>query len=79
MKKILLFSLFLFSTAIFSQDLSLNGIVLEKDTNFPLPGATVEIIGKEVGVVTDFDGNFEIIISVGDKIKVSYIGKKLLR
>ena len=76
MKKILLFSLFLFSTAIFSQDLSLNGIVLEKDTNFPLPGATVEIIGKEVGVVTDFDGNFEIIISVGDKIKVSYIGKK---
>ena len=76
MKKILLFTLFLFSTIIFSQDLNLKGVVLEKDTNLPLPGATVEIIGKELGVVTDFDGNFEITISIGDKIKVSYIGKK---
>tara|TARA_A100001011_G_C14319609_1_gene849827 strand:+ start:1560 stop:4805 length:3246 start_codon:yes stop_codon:yes gene_type:complete len=76
MKKILLFILFVFPTIIFSQDLTLNGIVLEKDTNLPLPGATVQIIGKEVGVVTDFDGKFEITISIGDKIKVSYIGKK---
>ncbi len=76
MKKILLFILFVFPTIIFSQDLTLNGIVLEKDTNLPLPGATVQIIGKELGVVTDFDGKFEITISIGDKIKVSYIGKK---
>ena len=78
MKKILLFILFVFPTIIFSQDLNLNGIVLEKDTNLPLPGATVQIIGKEVGVVTDFDGKFEITISIGDKIKVSYIGKKTI-
>ena len=52
MKKILLFTLFLFSTIIFSQDLNLKGVVLEKDTNLPLPGATVEIIGKELEDLT---------------------------
>ena len=50
--------------------------VFEKDTNLILPGATVQIVGKDIGVVTDFDGNFEIMITIGDKIRVSYIGMK---
>ena len=76
MKKIILIFSILFSSFLFSQDLNLKGTVLEKDTNIVLPGATVQIVGKDTGVVTDFDGNFEIKITIGDKIKVSYIGMK---
>ena len=76
MKKIILIFSILFSTILFSQDLNLKGNVFEKDTNLILPGATVQIVGKDIGVVTDFDGNFEIMITIGDKIRVSYIGMK---
>ena len=76
MKKILLIFSILFSTILFSQDLNLKGNVFEKDTNLILPGATVQIVGKDIGVVTDFDGNFEIMITIGYKIRVSYIGMK---
>ena len=78
MKKTLLIFFILFSSFLISQDLNLKGTVLEKDTNIILPGATVQIVGKDTGVVTDFDGNFEIIVSIGDKIKISYIGKKTI-
>ena len=74
MKNILFTLTILFSVVLFSQDLTLKGTVFEKDTEIVLPGATVQVIGKDNGVITDFDGNFEIILSVGDKIKVSYIG-----
>ena len=74
MKNILFTLTILFSAVLFSQDLTLKGTVFEKDTEIVLPGATVQVIGKDTGVITDFDGNFEIILSIGDKIKVSYIG-----
>ena len=74
MKNILFTLTILFSAVLFSQDLTLKGTVFEKDTEIVLPGATVQVIGNDNGVITDFDGNFEIILSIGDKIKVSYIG-----
>ena len=74
MKNILFTLTILFSAVLFSQDLTLKGTVFEKDTEIVLPGATVQVIGNDTGVITDFDGNFEIILSIGDKIKVSYIG-----
>ena len=78
MKNITTTLLLLFSTLIYSQDLNLKGTVLEKDTNLPLAGATIQVIGNESGVVTDFDGNFEINVTIGDKIKVSYVGMKTI-
>jgi len=78
MKNITTTLLLLFSTLIYSQDLNLKGKVLEKDTNLALAGATIQVIGNESGVVTDFDGNFEIKVTIGDKIKVSYIGMKTI-
>lgn len=76
MKNISLIFLIFFSTSIFSQDLLLKGTVFEKDSDITLPGATIQVIGNDTGVVTDFDGNFEIILTIGDKIKVSYVGKE---
>ena len=78
MKNILLISTILFSTILFSQELTLKGTVFEKDTNLVLPGATIQVIGNDTGLVTDFDGNFEIILKIGDKIKVSYVGFKTI-
>ena len=78
MKNIIITLLLLFSTLIYSQDLNLKGKVLEKDTNLALAGATIQVIGNESGVVTDFDGNFEIKVTIGDKIKVSYVGMKTI-
>ena len=74
MKNLLLIFLIFFSTILYSQELTLKGTVFEKDTNLVLPGATIQVIGNDSGVVTDFDGNFEIILTIGNKIKVSYVG-----
>ena len=57
MKNISLIFLIFFSTSIFSQDLLLKGTVFEKDSDITLPGATIQVIGNDTGVVTDFDGN----------------------
>ena len=78
MKNIITTLLLLFSTLIYSQDLNLKGKVFEKDTNLALAGATIQVIGNDSGVVTDFDGNFEIKVTIGDKIKVSYVGMKTI-
>ena len=78
MKNLITTLLLFFSTLIYSQDLNLKGKVLEKDTNLALAGATIQVIGNESGVVTDFDGNFEITLKIGDKIKVSYVGMKTI-
>jgi len=43
-------------------------------TGEPIIGATVRVEGQTGGVITDFDGNFQIQANSGDKISVSYIG-----
>ena len=49
------------------------GKVLDKETNSPLPGATIVIKDSSNGVTSDFDGNFKIKSSLGDVLVVSYI------
>lgn len=45
------------------------------DTNEPLIGASVLVVGTTNGVITDFDGNFTIEVSPSDKeLQISYIG-----
>ena len=40
----------------------------------PLPGATVLVKGTNTGTSTDFDGNFKIRVSSGQKLEISSIG-----
>ncbi len=69
-----------FSLAGFSQNLTqtIKGAVTDLDSQVPLPGATVMIIGTDpvIGTVTDADGNFRLPgIPVGRySLKFSYVG-----
>ena len=78
MKKYILYITLLFSVNLISQELNLKGQVFEKETDIPLAGATIQVVGSELGVISDFDGNFEILLKIGDNIQISYIGKKTI-
>ncbi len=73
-----LFAFFLFTNAFaFSQN-SITGTVLDSN-NMPLPSASIEIEGTQVGTATDFDGKFNLEASSGDVLVVSFIGLKTQR
>lgn len=65
---------FLFVVSIgYSQQIS--GIVLDSESDLPIPGATVLVKGTTIGTNTDFDGNFSLDnVSQGDILIVSSIG-----
>lgn len=51
---------------------SVSGVVMSEDG--PLPGATVQVKGTNIGVSTDFDGNFTIQADGTDVLTVSFVG-----
>ncbi|MEI6865208.1 TonB-dependent receptor [Flavicella sp.] len=60
--------------SVFSQTKSISGVVTD-ESNSPLPGVSVLVIGTSIGVTSDFDGNFTIPnISASSEIEVSYVG-----
>jgi TonB-linked SusC/RagA family outer membrane protein len=69
---VVIFSIFTITT--YAQTIEGFGKVLDKETNSPLPGATIVIKDSSNGVTSDFDGNFKIKSSLGDVLVVSYIG-----
>ncbi|MCR4957084.1 MAG: carboxypeptidase-like regulatory domain-containing protein, partial [Prevotella sp.] len=68
----LLLGLFL-SVGAFAQQITVKGHVKDA-TGEPIIGATIRVAGTQSGVVTDFDGNFQIQASQGQTLNVSYIG-----
>ncbi|SNR56958.1 TonB-dependent Receptor Plug Domain [Maribacter sedimenticola] len=74
MRAILLLALFGFGTLGFAQT-NINGTVVDQN-NQPIPGANIVIVGKTIGTVSDFDGNFNLETSEVPpfKIEVSSIG-----
>ena len=74
MKK-LLFILILIPLSNWAQEQTINGVVT--DPNEPLPGVNIIEKGSANGVTTDFNGNYEIVVSSTDAILVfSYLGFK---
>ncbi len=66
------FFIFLFSVS-FSQH-NLSGKVTDQEGE-PLPGATILIKGTTNGVISDFNGNYELTgVAKGDIVVFSYIG-----
>ncbi|WP_405384567.1 TonB-dependent receptor [Maribacter sp. LLG6340-A2] len=74
MRAILLIALIGFGTFGFAQT-NINGTVVDQN-NQPIPGANIVIVGKTIGTVTDFDGNFNLETSEVPpfQIEVSSIG-----
>jgi len=58
MKKVLLLSLLMLGSIAFAQT-TVEGKVVDQNDS-PIPGANVVIVGKAIGTVTDFDGNFTL-------------------
>ena len=72
MKNYLLVGLMLLTSIVtFAQ---VSGKVLDIETNDPLPGATIIVQGTADGVVTGFDGTFELDVKNGEKLIISYLG-----
>ena len=51
----------------------ITGVVVD-ETGETVIGASVQIEGSTTGTITDFDGNFTISASEGDKLVISYMG-----
>ncbi|NNJ88252.1 MAG: SusC/RagA family TonB-linked outer membrane protein [Eudoraea sp.] len=58
-----------------AQEKAIRGTVTN-ETGVPLPGVSIIIVGTTTGTQTDFDGNYSITASVGQKLRFSYIGQK---
>ncbi|MCF8715149.1 SusC/RagA family TonB-linked outer membrane protein [Joostella atrarenae] len=55
------------------EQVTVTGLVVDQE-GVPLPGATVQVNNKAIGVVTDFNGNFSISAKKGDEVKITYVG-----
>ncbi len=63
------------SKAIPTIDIQITGKVLDAATQEPLPGATVQVKGTNIGTITDAEGNFSLVApSDAQFLTVSYIG-----
>ncbi|MFK7812640.1 MAG: carboxypeptidase regulatory-like domain-containing protein [Maribacter sp.] len=78
MKNIIFYFFLLSTTIVSAQTGTIKGIVIDKQSEIPLEGATIELLNADVttGVITDFDGKFNIKnVEVGRQvIRISYIG-----
>ena len=71
--KLILFSLLLVNIQLFAQEYQLSGTVTD-EANSPVPGANIVVDGTTRGTQSDFDGNFQINVSSGETLVVSYLG-----
>ncbi|EIJ37379.1 TonB-linked outer membrane protein, SusC/RagA family [Galbibacter orientalis DSM 19592] len=55
------------------EQVTVTGLVVDQE-GVPLPGASVQVNNKAIGVVTDFNGNFSITAKKGDEVKITYVG-----
>ena len=68
------FILSLIPVILLSQEITLNGNIVDDNSDMPLPSASIMIKNTSKGYVSDFDGNFEIYVKLGDTLVFSYMG-----
>src|SRR5690606_26324177 len=62
------------SSHLYAQRVHVNGIVTEKSTGLPLPGATIQIKGTPTTSVTDRNGSFRMYATVGEELEIKFVG-----
>jgi TonB-linked SusC/RagA family outer membrane protein len=74
MKKVLMILLFLASTAVYAQKITITGTVTDEKGG-SLPGATVQVKGTSQGVLTDISGKYTIdVTSPTVTLQFSFVG-----
>ncbi|MGB0367034.1 SusC/RagA family TonB-linked outer membrane protein [Winogradskyella sp.] len=74
LEKIIFFSVILFSTAIFAQQIKVSGTVTSSD-GIPLPGANIIEKGTSNGTQADFDGKYDLTVTNESSVLIiSYLG-----
>ena len=63
MKKLLFVIAFVFTSAVLFAQTTVTGKVTDATTGDPLPGASIAVVGKNLGTTTDFDGNYTLTVS----------------
>ncbi len=66
--------IFLYTGMSFAQQLTITGVITEKETGVSIPGVNILVKGTNRGVLTDFDGKYVIKVDVGDILVVSSLG-----
>ena len=69
---LMLLSLLLCAQVTFAQG-TITGNITD-DEGIPLPGATILVVGKNMGTTSDFDGNFSIQANQGDVLSFRFVG-----
>ena len=67
--------LVLFISFSFAQEKTVAGTVTD-ESNVPLPGVSVVVVGTTNGTQTDFDGNYTINVAQGQSLRFSYLGQR---
>ncbi|MBQ7631140.1 MAG: SusC/RagA family TonB-linked outer membrane protein [Paludibacteraceae bacterium] len=78
MKRILTIFLCFLSVMVVRADINVKGTVIDADGSEPLIGVSILVKGSSVGTVTDFDGNFELVVPDKSTLQLSYIGYKTI-
>ncbi|MEN8123495.1 MAG: TonB-dependent receptor [Bacteroidota bacterium] len=76
MKKIIFTLLTLFTGIILFAQSTVSGVVIDSNTEEPIPGVNVKVIGKSLGTATDFDGKFSFKVSqdIPFTLEFTYVG-----
>lgn len=75
-KQILIMCLLLLSVCGYAQQITVKGVVTAESDKLPLIGATVQLKGTTTGVITDFDGNYQLAVPQDGTLVFSMIGYK---
>lgn len=74
MKRIF-FGIILLTQIVTSQNI-LNGKIINKDSNEPIPYVNIGIVNKDIGTVSDENGDFELILVLGNEYYVNETNEK---
>ena len=72
MRKLTLLMFFsLIGTFMFAQT-TVTGKIVDTKSGTPIPGASVKVVGKQLGTTTDFDGNYNLTVSINAPFSLEF-------
>lgn len=69
----LLVLMLLVVSSVFARAIEVTGVVYD-DRNRPVPGATIQVKGTTTGTVSDVNGRYRVMASMGDMLVFTFIG-----